>query len=111
MSTSPSGSLYDLTGNKIENTYGRLAQVIPGATESNADTRTSTPELYDGYGNKVTGIKFQEAFERDSNGDLQPTLGPFVDMFWEEDQDGNKQPRDIKFWLDENYNLITLPNS
>lgn len=110
MGTGPSGSLYDLTNNLIEDTYQRVVQVIPESDSPN-QTRTRTPDLYDGYGNIITGIKMQEAFERDSNGDIQPTLGPFFDMFWEEDSDGNKMPRDIKFWLDADYNLITLPNS
>lgn len=104
-----SGS-YDLTNHTIKNTYGRIAQIIPGATGSNDLTRSTTPELYDGYGNKVTGIKFQEAFDRDENGDIQPTSGPFVDMFWEEDSNGNKQMKDLKFWLDSDFNLITIPN-
>jgi hypothetical protein len=109
MSCGVSGSLYDLAGNKIENTYGRIAQIIPGGTDVN-ETRTSTPVLYDGKGNPIRGLKFQEAFERDSNNDLQPTEGPFFDMFWEEDEFGNKMPRDMKFWLDADYNMILLPN-
>ena len=108
MACGESGSLYDLSGNKAKDTYNRLVQVIPGAETPN-DTRTITPVLYDGYGNQITGLKFQEAFERDVNGNLQPTEGPFYDMFWEEDANGDKMPRDIKFWLDENYNLIPLP--
>jgi len=110
MASGVSGSLYDLAGNLIENTYGRVAQVIPGANDVN-ETRTQTPTLYDGKGNVIQGLKFQEAFERDANGDVQPTTGPFFDMFWEEDDDGNKMPRDMKFWLDEDYNMIVLPNS
>ena len=69
-----------LRGKFIQDTYGRVTQVLPSTSGENEE-RTTTPELYDGYGNKITGIKMQEAFERDSNGDLQPTLGPFFDMF------------------------------
>ena len=46
-----SGSLYDLTGNKIETTYGRLVQAIPPSTGSNIP-RTDTT-FYDGYGNVI----------------------------------------------------------
>ena len=109
MASGVSGSLYDLAGNQIENTYGRIAQIIPGAGGVN-EPRTETPTLYDGKGNPILGLKMQEAFERDSNNDLQPTTGPFLDMFWEEDEFGNKMPRDMKFWLDANYNMILLPN-
>ena len=109
MSCGTSGSLYDLAGNKIEKTYGRIAQIIPGGTDYN-EQRTLTPTLHDGYGNPILGLRFQEAFERDANNDLQPTEGPFFDMFWEEDENGNKMPRDMKFWLDEDYNMILLPN-
>lgn len=100
-----SGSLYDLSGpNQIKNTYPRLVQVAPSPTGS------FTPYLYDGKGNRINGVRFQEAFERDGNGDLQPTEGPFLDNFWEEDSNGDKTPRDIKFWLDSNFNLIPVPN-
>tara|TARA_R110002126_G_scaffold230012_1_gene374245 strand:+ start:1006 stop:1338 length:333 start_codon:yes stop_codon:yes gene_type:complete len=109
MASGISGSLYDLSGNQIEDTYGRVAQIIPGGGGVN-ETRTLTPTLYDGYGNQIQGLKMQEAFERDSNNDLQPTTGPFLDMFWEEDSEGNKMPRDMKFWLDAEYNMILLPN-
>lgn len=89
----------DFTGKKIKNTYGRVVQV----------SGSGTPQLYDGFGNPINGFKTQEAFERDSDGNLQPTTGSFFDMFWEEDSDGNKQPRDIKWWLDSEYNLIMIP--
>ena len=49
-----SGSLYDLTGNKIETTYGRLVQAIPPSTGSNIP-RTDTT-FYDGYGNIINII-------------------------------------------------------
>lgn len=103
-----SGSKYDLSGNKIQDTYGRLVQIIPSASSANQN-KTLTPNLYDGYGNPITGVKLQEAFERDSDGNVQPTLGPFFDWFWEEDEDGNKQPRDFKFWLDNELNVQVLP--
>lgn len=93
----------DLSNKKIKNTYQKVVQVHPSPSGS------ATPELYDLLGNRISGLKMQEAFERDENGDLQPTEGPFYDMFWEEDDNGNKMPRDIKFWLDSNFNLITLP--
>jgi len=99
-----SGSLWDLSGNKIQFTFGRLVQAIPEGTDVN-QSKTETPILYDGYGNPINGVKFQEAFERDSNGDIQPTTGPFFDEFWEEDENGDKQPRDKKFKLDSNDNL------
>lgn len=51
-----------------------------------------------------------KTFERNSDGSLTPTTGAFYDTFWEEDENGDKQPRDIKWWLDENYNLITISN-
>lgn len=102
MGSSVSSSRYDLTGNLIEKTYPRLVQVASGSGVA------TTPYLYDGRGNKVNGVKFQEAFERDSNNDLQPTTGSFVDMFWEEDLNGDKMPKDIKFWLDSDYNLVQL---
>ena len=89
---------YDLTNERIKDTYQRVTQV----------SGSGTPTLLDGLGNEIKGLKLQEAFERDANGDLQPTTGSFYDMFWEENEDGDKQPRDIKFWLDENYNLIPL---
>lgn len=96
-------NLYDLTTELIKSTYQRVVQL------AGVDGRTKT--LYDGLGNEITGVTFQEAFERDSNGDLQPTEGAFFDMFWEEDSDGNKMPRDIKWWLDSDYNLIAVPNN
>jgi len=102
-----SGSRYDLSGNKVQDTFGRIVQAIPGGTNV-AQSKTETPTLYDGYGNPIRGVKFQEAFERDGNGDSQPTTGPFFDMFWEEDENGDKQPRDIKFWLDADFNLIMI---
>ena len=92
----------NLGSSKIKNTFQKVVQVDPSPTGS------LTPYLHDLTGNRITGIKMQEAFERDSNGDLQPTTGPFYDMFWEEDNEGNKIPRDIKFWLDENYNLTVI---
>ena len=93
----------DLSNKKIKNTYQKVVQAHPSPSGS------QTPELYDLLGNPITGIKMQEAFERDSEGNLQPTTGAFYDTFWEEDSEGNKMPRDIKWWLDENYNLIMLP--
>mgnify|MGYP003640067650 CR=1 FL=1 len=95
----------DLTNKKIQDTFQTVVQV------GTSPTGSITPYLYDLEGHKITGIKMQEAFERDGNGDIQPTTGSFHDMFWEEDGTGNKQPKDIKFWLDENYNLITIPGS
>lgn len=92
----------NLGSKKIQNTYQKVVQVDPSPTGS------QTPYLHDLTGNRITGIKMQEAFERDSNGNIQPTVGPFYDMFWEEDDEGNKQPRDIKFWLDNNYNLTVI---
>lgn len=108
MACGTSGSKYDLSGNKITDTYGRLVQAIPEGTEVNQD-RLLTPVLYDGYGNPINGVKFQEAFERDEDGNLVPTEGPFFDWFWEQDENGNKQPRDIKFWLDDQFNITALP--
>jgi len=104
-----SGSLWDLSGNKIQFTFGRLVQAIPGGTDVNQD-KTETPVLHDGYGNPIRGVKFQEAFERDANGDIRPTIGPFYDTFWEEDENGDKQPKDIKFGVDTNGNLELLNN-
>ena len=92
----------NLSKKKVKDTFNRVVQVDPNPTGS------TTPYLYDLKGNQITGIKMQEAFERDSNGDLQPTTGPFFDMFWEEDSEGNKQPKDVKFWLDSDYNLIPI---
>jgi hypothetical protein len=97
-------SLYDFTGKLISATYQRVVQVITSGSYS-------TPSLYDGLGNEIKGLRFQEAFERDENGDVQPTEGAFFDILWEEDSDGNKMPRDIKWWLDSNYNLIQIPPS
>lgn len=99
-----SGSLYDLSGNRIEETYGRLVQAIPEGTEVNQN-KTETPVLYDGYGNPIKGIKMQEAFSRNDDGSISPTEGPFHDTFWEEDEYGDKQPRDIKFNVNDNGNL------
>ena len=97
-------NLYDLTAELIKSTYQRVVQVIWSGNPGE-----STPTLYDGLGNPITGLQFQEAWERDENGDIQPTSGPFLDMFWEEDENGDKMPRDIKWWLDSDYNLISLP--
>lgn len=91
---------YNLQGKKVNNTYRELTRI----------SGSNTPDLYDGFGNKITGIKMQEAFERNEDGSLTPTTGAFHDTFWEEDANGDKQPRDIKWWLDENYNLIPIPN-
>ena len=93
----------NLTNKRIQDTFQKVVQVELSPTGSR------TPYLYDLEGHKITGIKMQEAFERDVNGDIQPTTGSFFDMFWEEDSNGDKMPRDIKWWLDENYNLIPLP--
>ena len=90
---------------KIQNTFQKVVQVGTSATGS------ETPYLYDLEGHKITGIKMQEAWERNEAGELQPTTGSFHDVLWEEDENGNKQPRDIKWWLDENYNLVFLPRS
>lgn len=89
---------YNLEGKRVSETYRELTRV----------SGSNTPDLYDGYGNKVTGIKMQEAFTRNPDGSLSPTTGPFFDLFWEEDLQGNKQPRDIKWWLDSNFNLIQI---
>lgn len=105
MSGLTSSSLYDLTNNYIKDTYQRVVQIAPNPTGS------ATPELYDGMGLKITGIKMQEAFERDSDGDIRPTTGAFFDMFWTEDNEGNKVPRDMKWWLDSDYNLIPIPSA
>lgn len=93
----------DLSNERIKDTYQRVVQVSP------APSGSSTPRLYDLTGEEIKGIRFQEAFERDENGDLQPTQGAFFDMFWEEDDEGNKIPRDIKFWLDANFNVTPVP--
>lgn len=102
-----SQSLHDLSGKKIQESFGRLLQAVPYQSGAN-QPRDRTPELYDLFGNIIKGLKFQEAFDRDENGDLQPTEGPFYDTFWEEDEFGNKQPRDIKFKVNDNGNLETL---
>ena len=60
MSSGTSGSLYDLSGNKIENTYGRLVQAIPPSSGAN-DPRTSTI-FYDGYGNIITSLNVTSSF-------------------------------------------------
>ena len=95
----------NLSNKKIKNTYQKVVQVHPSPSGS------ITPELYDLLGNRITGIKMQEAFERDVDGNLQPTIGAFHDTFWEEDSSGNKMPRDIKWWLDSDFNLIMVPNN
>ena len=61
MSCGVSSSLYDLTGNKIQETYQRIAQVIPNPTGS------ITPELYDGVGNKISG-SFTGSFAGEGSG-------------------------------------------
>lgn len=105
MALGVSSSLWDLAGNLIQHTYGRIVQIRPNPTGS------VTPYLYDGDGIQITGIQMQEAFERDASGDLMPTTGAFYDTFWTEDENGDKTPRDIKFWLDSDFNLIPIPNS
>lgn len=108
MACGDSESTYDLRGTKIQTTFQRLVQVVPEPTSAN-ETRTDKNRLYDGRGNEITGVEFQEAFERDEDGNLQPTTGSFTDPFWTLDDDGNRTPKDIKFWLDNEYNLISLP--
>lgn len=102
-----SGSLHDLSGKKIQDSFGRLVQAIPYQDGPN-ETRNETPTLYDARGNVIKAITLQEAFERDDDGNIQPTDGPFYDTFWEEDEFGNKQPRDIKFQVNDNGNLEIL---
>lgn len=41
---------YNLQGKKVSNTYRELTRV----------SGSNTPDLYDGYGEKVTGIKMQD---------------------------------------------------
>jgi hypothetical protein len=69
-------------------------------------TGSVTASAFSGDGN---GLTFRDAFERDENNDLQPVEGNFHDMFWEKDTDGDIRPKDIKFWLDSEFNLIPLP--
>ena len=57
---STSGSLYDLTGNNIQDTYGRLVQAVPIASGAN-DPRTTTT-FYDGYGNIIESFNSTASF-------------------------------------------------
>lgn len=104
MACGESGSLHDLSGKKIQESFGRVIQAVPYKSGPN-QPRDKTPVLYDLYGNVIRGLKFQEAFKRQTDGSLTPTEGPFFDTFWEEDEYGNKQPKDIKFNVTDNGNL------
>jgi len=157
MACGVSGSLYDLSGNLIQDTYPRLLQIgggylyngsgslvtslnISGSISANTFygdgsnltgviaelsntgsfattgsnnfignqivTGSVSASAYSGDGN---GLTFRDAFERDENNDLQPVIGNFHDMFWDKDVDGDIIPKDIKFWLDAEYNVIPLP--
>lgn len=105
MACGDSQSEHDLSGLKIQESFGRLVQAVPYQDGPNQPDRDVTPTLYDAYGNVIKAIKMQEAFTRNDDGSLSPTEGPFYDTYWEEDEFGNKQPRDIKFQVNDNGNL------